>query len=201
MTNTKLLLQEKILFLIVLILTISCFWYFESAIIIKIFVIAIALIGIALGYRPKKNISTSSKFELLSLLILFLGSLASYYAIYNIGLPMYVIMPIVLALVAGLFYLLVTIDEMVPMLGPDNFYLYIVLMGLITLEFFLSLYFWPITPEVKSLIIVVIFYLITNLVYLYINSMLRLKRIAGYVVVSLLIIGTILLITWLKMPR
>lgn len=197
----KIFTLDKILFLSILIGSIWGYWYFEESIILRILTIFIALFGLGLGYLRKNNNYSSSKLELAALLTLYLGSFTLYNLLYNINLPLYLIMLLLLILVSALFYCLINIDKLNQELEKDIFWLFIILLALTALEIFLSLYFWPIGPEIKSLVIVVVFYLIINLIYLYIHNMLRLKRIIGFVLVSLLILGIVLLTTWLRMPR
>lgn len=197
----KIFTLDKILFLSILIGSIWGYWYFEESIILRILTIFIALFGLGLGYLRKNNNYSSSKLELAALLTLYLGSFTLYNLLYNINLPLYLIMLLILILVSALFYCLINIDKLNQELEKDIFWLFIILLALTALEIFLSLYFWPIGPEIKSLVIVVVFYLIINLIYLYIHNMLRLKRIIGFVLVSLLILGIVLLTTWLRMPR
>jgi hypothetical protein len=96
-------------------------------------------------------------------------------------------------MVTGLFYGLISLDRLDTLVAKPIFHLLIILVGLIVVEIFLALSFWPIDPQAKSLIIVVIFYLFTSLIYLYIHSVLKLKRVIGYLASSLLIIGLIIL--------
>ena len=103
----------------------------------------------------------------------------------------------VLALVAGLFFGLLTLDRLESLISPPLFWVFVVLVGLVILETFLSLSFWPVDPKIKSLIIVVIFYLIENLIYLYTHNVLKLKRIIGFLTAGFLILGLTILIIWL----
>lgn len=202
MANVKLITFEKILFLSVLALSILGFWYFEESILLKVLIIMLALGGLFVALKNKKDkISHASNFEFLSLLILYLGIYVIYNILYSINLPLYAAMVVVLILVTALFFSMLSLDQVDTILPKEVFRGLILLLGLVVLELFLGLYFWPIEPEAKSLILVVVFYLITSIIYLYIHSMLRLNKIRGYLIVSILILAIILLVIWLRLPK
>ncbi len=194
---------EKILFLMVMAAGILGFVYFEESLILKILVICIALFSLFLAMMAKKNEYLTSHLELATLLTLFLGSLTFYNLLYNLGLPLWLIMLGISFLNLVLFYFFTTWNRTKNFLdfGSNNFWLFCTLMGLTGIEVFLGLYFWPVTPEIKGLIMVVIFYFIANLVYLYINNVLNLKRIISFLILCLIVLGTILLTTYIKIPK
>ena len=201
MTNRKLFIYEKILFLAILMITLYGFWYFEENYTLKLMAVVLSVIGIYAALRKKKQEQPTSKFELTSLLILYLGIFGLYNLLYSINLPLYAVMLAAFFLVIALVFSVLSLDEVFELLPKTIFQTLILLLGLVTLELFLTLYFWPIDPEAKSLIIVVFFYLITSLIYLYVHNMLRLKRIAGYVIVSLVVIALIIVTYWIKIIR
>lgn len=193
---------EKILLLGILITSVWGFWYFEESLTLRILVVILSLTALFLGFsKAPSEREFSSKRELLMLLILYLGLFSLYNFLYSVNIPIYLVMIAVLGLVSILFFSLLSLDKIDSLMEKEVFHLLIALMGLVTLEVFLALYFWPINPETKSLIIVVIFYLITSLIYLYVHSMLRLRRIVGFLIVSLLILGIILIFTWLGLSK
>ncbi len=193
---------EKILLLGILLASVWGFWYFEESFTLRILVVALSLTALFFGFsKAPSEREFSSKRELLMLLILYLGLFSLYNFLYSINIPIYLVMMAVLGLVSILFFSLLSLDKIDSLMGKEVFHLFIALMGLVVLEVFLALYFWPINPETKSLIIVVIFYLITSLIYLYVHSMLRLRRIVGFLIVSLLILGIILIFTWLGLAK
>lgn len=202
MATRKLYIFERFLLIALLGGAVWGFWYFEESLTLRILILGLSIFGLALAFTTKDNkLQFSSRRELLMLLILYLGLFSLYNLLYSQNIPLYLIMIAVLALVAILLYSLLSLDEINKIMGLSIFQVFIFLMGLVILEVFLTLYFWPIGPEVKSLIIVVVFYLIISLIYLYVHSMLRLKRIAGYLIVSLLILTIILLITWFRLSK
>lgn len=201
MTNIKLLTFEKLLLLAVLIGSIYGFWYFEESVILRIFILMIAALGLFSAFKKTKQEHFASKFELLSLLIMYLGIFTIYNILYSINLPLYICMIIVLVLVVALLYSMLSLDNIGNLLPKEVFRGLILLLGLVILEIFLGLYFLPIDPAAKSLSLVVVFYLINSLIYLYIYSMLRLKKILGYLIVSVVILIVVFLVTWLKIPK
>ena len=202
MENKRTFLVEKILLITVLIVSVWGFWYFEESLFLRILSIVFALGGVWLVFRKSAETSKlTSQRELLVLFILYLGFLSFYNLLYGMNLPIYVILSGISILTVVTFYSLFGLDDFKNLLGKEVFHVLIALLTIVVLELFLSLYFWPVAPETKSLILVVILYLIMSLVYLHIHSMLRLKRVAGYLVVSLLILGAILLITWLEFGK
>lgn len=189
------------MFLAVLIGTILGFWYFESSNLLKIIILILAFSGLIFALRNKKTQHFASKFELLSLLILYLGVFTIFNMLYIFNLPLYAAMIVILALVTALFYSTLSLDQADHFLPKEIFQSLILLLGLVILEIFLGLYFWPIDFEAKSLILVIVFYLIVSLIYLYIHSMLRLRKILGYVVVSIFILAVMMFTIYLRLPR
>lgn len=195
--SNKILLFEKILLFVLLASSIVGFWYFESSLILRIAVIVLGVISLILAFFnvPEKP-QLSSRRELLILLILYLGLFSIYNLLYGLSIPLFIVMLAILLLVCSLFFGLIMIDRVNTLISKPLFNLFIILMGLVILEIFLSLSYWPVDPRFKSLIIVVIFYLITNLIYLHVHSMLKLKRIIGYLIVCVVILIPIALILW-----
>lgn len=200
MSKNKLITFEKILFLGVLLSSLWGFWVFEENLTLKIMAIFLATISIVLAVRNSDK-QASSKFELTALLILYLGIFSLYNLLYSVNLPLYLVMIVILILVVALVFSVLSLDQVYGLIKKEVSNTFILLNGLVILEVFLSLYFWPIDPEVKSLVIVLFFYLILTLIYLHIHSMLRLKRVAGYLIVSLIILISIMLISWLRLTR
>lgn len=202
MENRKIFLVEKILLGLLLAGSLVGYWYFEENLILRIVVLILSLYSLYLVFSKKpKSEHFSSRQELVVLLILYLGVLTLYNLLYGLNIPLYVIMAAILILTSLLFFSIFSLDKVDAILGKSVFRALILLMGIIVLQVFLSLYFWPIDPTIKTLILVVIFYLTISLVYLYIHSMLRLKRVAGYLVVSLVILGMLMLVTWLGLSK
>lgn len=194
MKNTKFLIFEKILLGLLLATSVVGFWYFEPSLTLRIIALFLAVISFAIAFFiPGQKTPIFSSRELVILLVLYFSLLTLYNLLYGLNISLYMIMLAVLIMVCLSFFVLLTLDGINNLLGKPVFNLFIILVGLAVLEIFLGLSFWPIDPKFKSLIIIVIFYLITNLVYLFSHSMLKLNKIVGYLIVSILILGGILL--------
>lgn len=197
MTKSRFLIWSKVILVAILAAVLAGFWYFENSLILKILTLILAGVGLAVAFgQPTEKPSLRSPREFLILLVLYLGLFALYNLLYGLSIPLYLIMIAILVLVAGLFFGLLVLDRLETIIDPPLFWVFVVLVGLVVLEIFLSLSFWPIDPKVKSLIIVIIFYLMTNLIYLYAHSVLKLKRIVGYLIVAILILGLLILSIW-----
>ena len=203
MTKNKLFILEKLLFLGVLVGTLLGFWYFESSMLIKIIATVLVLIGLIISLKKGQNQSNllNSRFEMLSLLSVYLGVFTLYNLIYSINFPIYIVMVMILILVTMTVFTTLAMDKIDELLSREIFYSFILLMGLIVTEVFLSLYFWPINVEIKSLVLVVVVYQIMTLIYLYVRSMLRLNKIIGFLIVNILILAIVFWSLWPKLPR
>ena len=202
MGSRKIFIFEKLLFSGVLIGTLSGFWYFESSMLIKISATVLVLIGLFMSLRKRQNQSNllNSRFEMLSLLSVYLGVFTLYNLIYSINFPIYIVMIMILILVIITAFAVLAMDRVDESLNKELFYSFILLIGLVITEVFLSLYFWPINVEIKSLVLVVIFYQIMTLIYLYTRSMLRLNKIIGFLIVNFLILAIVFWGLWPKLP-
>lgn len=197
MNKNPWLIWSKIILVVILIASLAGFWYFETSLILKILAIILAAVGTYTALRGKtEKPPLSSRREFMILLVLYLGLYSLYNLLYGLSIPLYLIMVAVLVLVPGLFFGLLMLDRIESIIDPALFRVFVILLGLVILEIFLSLSFWPLDPKVKSLIIVVIFYLITNLIYLYTHSMLKLKRIAGFLIAAAIIFVILALNIW-----
>lgn len=200
MTKPLWLIWSKVVLVAILIATLAGFWYFETSVILKILVIILSGTGLVTAFAHKtEKPPLRSPREFIILLILYLGLFDLYNLLYGLSIPLYLIMVATLILVAGLFFGILVLDKIETILKPSLFWVFIIMIGLVVLETFLSLSFWPIDPKIKSLIIVVIFYLVTNLIYLYTHSVLKLKRILGILIVSIVILSLFILSIWFSL--
>jgi hypothetical protein len=197
LSKNRLLVLEKFILLILLLGFIIGFWFFELALTLRILVIFLAIFGASSAFFVKTSKTLQSPREFLILLILYLGILNLYNLLYGLGLPTPVAMLAILLLSSILTYCLVSLDDLQSLISRPVINLFIALTGLINLEIFLTLSFWPIDPQAKSLIIVIFFYLIISLFYLYAHNVLRLKRIMGFLIASIVLLGLLVLVTWL----
>lgn len=190
---------NKLLFLIILTLTVWGFWYFEESLFLRFLVLIIVILAAwQIILQPKKN--SHQRFELAGLFTLFLGSFTLYNLLYIASFPLFLVMFFILIAIYAIAYLELQTN------APESFdknslNIYSISISIIMLEVFLSLYFWPENPEIKSLILVVMFYLASNFLYLYIHNMLRLRKILGHVIICLIILGIIFTSSWLKIAK
>lgn len=182
---------------VLLVVSIIGFFYFEVSVILRSAVIIFALASFAwMLLQKNEKPPLASKREILVLLVLYLGFFSIYNLLYGLGIPLYFVMLAVWLFVSAMFYSLLALDEIDTLLTHPLFWVFTSLVGLVILEVFLSLSFWPIDPKVKSLILVVIYYLITKIIYLYTHNVLNFKKILGFLIISVLIIGLMILSIW-----
>ncbi len=191
---------SKVILIAILAATLVGFWYFENSLLFKISVVILAASGLLVACLKKiDRPPLKSPHEFIILLALYLGIFTLYNLLYGLSIPLYLVMIAILGLVSGLFFGLLILDRLDTIINPPLFWVFIILVGLVILEIFLSLSFWPIDPKVKSLMIVVIFYLLMNLIYLFSHNMLKLKRILGIMIVSILILSLMILSIWMSL--
>jgi len=179
----------KLLLVVLLVLSTAGFFYFENSLILRILVVALALISLW-------QINSSS--EIILLLTLYL----SFYDLYNVhywrGIPIALIIIAVFLISMLLFYAQTTFSKAKEIIEKNVFKVYLLVMGLSVVEVFLAMDLWPADPRTKSLVLAVIFYLVMKTIYLYANSMLNFKRIIGSIVVSILIFGIIIILSFFQ---
>lgn len=173
----------KFLTILSLVLVIFGFFYFEVSTTLRVMVILLGLIGL---------IYLSSMSEILMLLILYLGLYDLYNIRYGLAIPLALIILIVFGLATLIFYLESHFNKLFKEIEKNIFFLYLLSIGLIVLEIFLTMSFWPVDPKLKSLVIVVVFYILSRIFYLYINNVLNLKKAIVFILVSVLILGAVL---------
>lgn len=176
----------KLITFITLTLTIFGFFYFETSLILRILVVFLSLIGV----WQIRNLS-----EILILLILYLGIFTLYNIRYGLAVPTAVILAIVGILTSFLFYAQSRLSILKPA-DKNLVNIFLLVTDLIVLEIFLVMSLWPVDPKTKTLVITVIFYLISKVVYLRFHNVLNLKRISGFLLASLVILATIFAVNW-----
>lgn len=187
-------LYGKIILAVLLGVAVYGFFYFESSLILRIVTVVLGLGSFLWGMRQNNETSPlSSKREILILFILYLSLDSIYNLLYSIGIPLAIVIITVCALVFTLFFGLLILDRINNQFTGPRFWVFIVLSGLVLLEIFLSLTFWPIDPKFKSLILVIVFYCMTNVIYLYAHDMLKLKKITNLLIVSVIILALVIL--------
>ena len=186
---------ENLIFLGTLIGVLVGFCYIEESLMLKILAVLFAVMTLAITVRKEKSKTTSSKYELLGLFIIYLGVFVAYNFLYTINLPLYAAMVIILILTILVTLAMFLVDKVQEQISKEVLNAIILLVGLVILEIFLGLYFLSIDPVIKSLFVIVIYYFLINLVYLYVNSMLRLNKVIGFLVISLIILAAIIINT------
>lgn len=200
MLNNELIFRGKLLLGVILATSIYGFFYFESSILLKIIVVIFGLFClIKVMLKKTDKPALSSRGDILILFTLYISFFSLYNVLYGLGIPLYFVMIAVWLMVSTLFMGLLMIDRMDMVMSHATLWAFVSLVGLVILEVFLSLSFWPIDPKVKSLVLVVLFYLISNLIYLHGHNVLRFKKIAGFLIVALIILGLLMLNIWLSL--
>jgi len=170
-------------------LAIAGFFYFENSLILRMLVVVLGLISLW---------QINSIDEIILLLTLYL----SFYDLYNIhywrGIPIAIIILAVLLITILLFYAQTTFSKAKEIIEKDIFKVYSLVIGLSIIELFLAMDLWPVDPRTKSLVLAIIFFLISKTIYLYANSMLSFKRMVGFIVVSVLILGIIVILSFFQ---
>lgn len=185
----------KIVLSLLLAIALFGFFYFEPSLILRIVATVLGVGSLVWTFWPKiiPGSSNINRREILILFILYLSLSSVYNLLYSLGIPLAIIMIVVCLLVFALFFGLLALEQLDELFGGPRSWVFIILAGLVLLEVFLSLAFWPVDPKFKSLILVVVFYAITNLIYLYAQNMLRLKRVIGFMVVSIFVLAIVIL--------
>jgi len=177
----------KLIFILSLVVVILGFFYFEFSLILRILVILLGLFGLGMYKRDP---------EILILIILYLGLYDCYNIRYGLALPLVIILLAVLGLSSFLFYMFAWSNQIIQNLAKERFFLYLVTAGLVILEIFLAMSFWPVDPKIKSLVIVVVFYLISKIFYLYAHNMLNLKRTIGFIMAGIIVLISVIVFNW-----
>ncbi len=155
------------------------FFYFEISLIIRILVIFLGLIGL---------IQINKLPEILVYINLYLSLFVLYNLRYGLAVPMSMILVAVVLISTFLFYVNFRLKEG-QILVNDRLLVFLTVVGLLTVEVFLAMSFWPVDPKTKTLTIVTIFYVFSRAVYFQANNMLSLKRISGVLTVSVIVLG------------
>lgn len=150
--------QKRIIVTVLLLVGVLGFWFFQGFLFLKILAVVLAILSLYTFWFKEKG-------ELIVFFSLYFG-IYTLYNLYFSGLyfPQYLWQSMLtIAAAAALLYLIL----FWPYRHLYNTYqliFYQILTILILMEVFLALTFWPINPETKSLILVLTFYTISNLV-------------------------------------
>jgi len=186
-------LYGKIILGFLLLISVLGFFYFETSLFLRITVVALGFGSFIWGIGPNRGDSPLlSRRELLILFILYLSLNSIYNLLYSLGIPLAVVMISVCLLVFALFGGLLIIDRLNDRFAGPQFWVFVFLAGIVLLEIFLSLTFWPIDPKFKSLFLVIVFYCLANVIYLYAHDMLKLKKIINLLIVCTVILALVI---------
>ncbi len=180
-------LSFKIYLVILLVLSTFGFFYFENSFILRIIICTLGLISIW---------QINSLIELIILFTFYLSLNDLYNIHYWRGLPIAVIMIAVFLISIFLFYTRGRLEKLAENVKENIYKVYLAVIGLSQVELFLAMGFWPVDPRTKSLVIVISFYLFSKVVYLSSNNMLSLKRIAGYGIITIVILAAIIILSF-----
>ena len=135
--------------------------------------------------RPKdpQNILVYNGLFFLLNLTAFLDFWVIFSIYFNFGLPLWMGMIFILVAALALFYYLfwacgIFADYILP---------FTVLLGVVILEVFVSLSFWPVNFATKSIILILVFYLFSGLLILRAKKELTKKEIAEYLILFIII--------------
>lgn len=173
----------KILIIGLVIIAILGFFYFENSLMLRVLSVLLGIVGIA---------TIASQPEIVVFILLYLSYFDLYNIRYGLAVPLAVVMLPVFGITVFSFYgqnFLLGFEERT----KKVLNLYTVLTGLVTLEIFLTMTFWPVDPKLKTIVIIVVYYLIERIFHLYINSVLNLRKIVGFFVVSIIILAIVIL--------
>lgn len=163
---------------VLLILATAGFFYFESSLIIRILVIFLGLVGL---------IQMAKMPEILVMIDLYLSLFVLYNLRYGLAVPMSIILILVTIISVFLFYVNFRFREGQSIIR-ERFGVYLAVIGLLIVEIFLAMSFWPVDPKTKTLTIVILFFVFSRAVYFQANNMLSLKRISGILTVSVIVL-------------
>lgn len=176
-------LSWKLLSILLLIIVNIGFFYFETSLTLRVMAVLLSLTGfLSITYSP----------EIFTLVLLYLGLYDLYNVRYGLAIPLFIIIIIVFCLSSVCFFLETRFNKLAEKLSKNIFLLYLITTGLIILEIFLTMSFWPVDPKIKSLVIVIIYYLLGRIFYMHITNVLHLKKALNYIIVSIIVLGLVL---------
>lgn len=167
----------KLILVVIMLIALLGFFYFENSLILRILSLLLAVI----------SLWQINKIELAVLFTLYLSFNDLYNVHYWRAISIATIMIFVFLISLVAFYAWARIEKQDEALAKEKFTLYHAVTGLSVVEIFLCMDLWPVDPRVKSLLIVIVFFLFFRIIYLSGQNMLSLKRISGYLIITFLI--------------
>lgn len=173
---------SKILIFLTSITVLLILFYFDSSVILRGLSIGLIIIGL---------ISINRNPEIIVLSLIYFVSYDLYNLRYGLAMPLAIEMVIIwiLTIFLGYFYL----RQLKSLIFPNRNYLfsYMLVWSLVILEIFLIMSFWPVDPRIKAFMIAIPFFLIGKTFYLNMHSMLSLKRMTSFLIISIIIMGIV----------
>ena len=163
---------------------------FETSVILKILWVLV-LVFTAI-YSLKIN-----KLEYLILAIFFLLIYDFYNLYFSLGVGLWVEIILLLGTVGVMTYIL--LDKARASIDSKLRYVYLTFASLVSMEIFLTLVSWPVDPKNKAIILVLVYYLVYNAIFINAEDKLSFKKISPYLAV-VLVLATLIMATseWYK---
>ena len=178
---------QNIAVLIMLFCSLFGFLNFETSWAVKIIIAALTMTVIIYFFWKKNS-------ELVILVLYFLSLFDVYNLYFMLGLPLWFSMLLAFCLSGAVLYFLFVIKK--KNIEKNLALFYAAFYALVALEVFLSLIPWPADPRNKAMIILGIFYLFYNTVFLKGDNEWEFKRVLPYISIALIII--ILVVTTIR---
>jgi hypothetical protein len=173
--------SRKILLTLIIIWSLASFWLLNLTFSIKIAIIILGLLSLLFVW-----LETAAIFLLIFLS--FVVAYAFYGFLFQYNLPVWMIMSGILVIFG---YIFLYTEQRIGILGNKRL-IYLILFGLITLEVFLMLSYFLISPLSKSIIIAITSYLFVGFSYTVLARH-EDNKMSTYIFVALLVILTVFL--------
>ncbi|HLC38763.1 MAG TPA: hypothetical protein VJJ80_01400 [Patescibacteria group bacterium] len=195
----KRLKMKKLILPLLLIFGVVFFLFFEASGLLRQIVIFLGIIANLLFFinykkipleRPKdpKNILVFNFLFFVLNLAAFLDFWVIYSIYFNFGLALWFSMVLILIISLGLFYYLFWATNVF----SDFILPFVSLLGLVMLEVFVVLSFWPASFATQSIILILVFYTFSGLLLLKAKKELKNRDIAEFIIIFIIIFALIL---------
>ncbi len=166
---------------------------FETFAVIKYTLLIVCIFFLYL-YFVKKQI------EFLIYPLLYLIFFASYNLYYSLSWSLWSVMLIFLiSFILPAYLLIDSLNNKSDLNLSDKFsqYFYMSLLCLVSVEIFLTLIPWPTDPRGKSIILLIIFYILQGLIIAWLGKKFDFKHVSSYILIGALVIfGVIITTSW-----
>lgn len=166
---------------LIIIWSVASFWIISPDLWTKVLVLVLGFCSLIFTY-----------FEIVPIYLLIFLSFTTAYALYGFyyqyALPLWLVM---LAILFSFGYLFLYNEQKIGILGNQRL-VYLLLFSLVTLEMFLTLNFFLISPLSKSLIVAAISYLYVGFCYI-ILARHTVTKFSTYIIIFIIAVGAILI--------